>query len=76
MWDRVRSGNIKSKYEINQEQDSKMSKLAQQQCSVGSEMRVGEVMLSQYRREATTNLTLTKNYDNLDKTDSEAAIKR
>ena len=41
MWDRVRSGNIKSKYEINQ--DSKMSKLAQQQCSVGSEMRVGDV---------------------------------
>ena len=42
MWDRVRSGNIKSKYEINQ--DSKMSKLAQQQCSVGSEMRVGDVV--------------------------------
>ena len=29
-------------------------------------------MLSQYRGEGKTNLTLTKNYDDLDKTDSEA----
>ena len=51
MWDRVRSGNIKSKYEINQEQDSKMSKLAQQQCSVGSEMRVGDVVTIPRKRQ-------------------------
>ena len=48
MWDRVRSGYIKSKYNINQ--DSKMSKLVHW-CSVGSEMRVGDVVTIPGRRQ-------------------------
>ena len=49
MWDRVRSGNIKSKYNIIN-QDSKMSKLVHW-CSVGSEMRVGDVVTIPRRRQ-------------------------
>ena len=52
MWDRVRSGNIKSKYNIisTSDQDSKMSKLVHW-CSVGSEMRVGDVVTIPRRRQ-------------------------